>query len=100
VPRRPVVLATEAEREAHEAFLWYAARDPTVADRFEAQVLAAFDRLAEAPEQGPEIEPGVRRLVLHRFPYGLLYTVEPDRILVLTVMHLRRRPGYWRGRGA
>jgi plasmid stabilization system protein ParE len=99
VPRRPVVLATEAEREAHEAFLWYAARDPRVADRFEAQVLAAFDRIAEAPEQGPEIEPGVRRLVLHRFPYGLLYAVEPDRILVLTVMHLRRRPGYWRGRG-
>jgi plasmid stabilization system protein ParE len=98
VPRRPVVLATEAEREAHEAFLWYAARDPKVADRFEAQVISAFDRIAEAPEQGPEIEPGIRRLLLHRFPYGLLYSIEDDRILVLTVMHLCRRPGYWRGR--
>jgi plasmid stabilization system protein ParE len=46
VPRRPVVLATEAEREAHEAFQWYAARDPRVADRFEAQVISAFDRIA------------------------------------------------------
>ncbi|AUX43028.1 uncharacterized protein SOCE26_044680 [Sorangium cellulosum] len=62
-------------------------------------MLAAVDRIAEAPEQGPELEPGVRRLTLQRFPYGLLYVVEPDRILVLAVMHLRRRPGYWRGRG-
>ncbi|WP_437641105.1 type II toxin-antitoxin system RelE/ParE family toxin [Sorangium sp. So ce854] len=98
MPRLPLVLATGAEREASEAFLWYAARDPSVAERFEAQVLEAFDRIAEAPEQGPEIEPGVRRLLLHRFPYGVLYAVEPDRILVLAVMHLRRRPGSWRGR--
>jgi plasmid stabilization system protein ParE len=62
-------------------------------------VLGAFDRIAEAPEQGPEIEPGIRRMLLQRFPYGLLYAVEPERILVLTVMHLRRCPGYWRGRG-
>ncbi|WP_433936923.1 type II toxin-antitoxin system RelE/ParE family toxin [Sorangium cellulosum] len=98
MPRRPVVLATEAEREVHEAFVWYAARDPDVADRFEAEVLSAFNRIAEAPEQGPELEPGVRRLLLQRFPYGLLYAVEPDRLLVLAVMHLRRRPGSWRGR--
>ncbi|WP_437319543.1 type II toxin-antitoxin system RelE/ParE family toxin [Sorangium sp. So ce385] len=97
--RRPVVLANEAESEARDAFLWYEARDPRVADRFEAQVLAALDRIAEAPEQGSEIELGVRRLILHQFPYGLLYSVEPDRILVLAVMHLRRRPRYWRGRG-
>ncbi|WP_437994134.1 type II toxin-antitoxin system RelE/ParE family toxin [Sorangium sp. So ce145] len=100
MPRRPVVLATEAEREAREAFLWYAARDPRVADRFEAQVLTVFSRIAEAPEQGLEIEPGIRRMLLHRFPYGLLYAVEPDRLIVLAVMHLRRRPGNWRGRGA
>ncbi|AUX23813.1 uncharacterized protein SOCEGT47_043430 [Sorangium cellulosum] len=62
-------------------------------------MLGAFDRIAETPEQGPEIEPGIRRMLLQRFPYGLLYAVEPERILVLTVMHLRRRPGYWRGRG-
>lgn len=96
--RRPIAFATEAELEAREAFLWYEARNPRSANRFEAQVVAALDRIAEAPEQGPEIEPGIRRMLLHRFPYALLYAIESDRILVLAVMHLRRRPGYWRGR--
>ena len=67
--------------------------------RFEAELGVVLDGIAEAPEQGFEIESGVRRMLLGgRFPYGILYTVEADRILVLTVMHLRRRPGYWRSR--
>jgi plasmid stabilization system protein ParE len=97
--RRVLVFAPEAEREAHEAFRWYRERDEQAGARFEAELLAIFDRISEVPEQGPEIERGVRRLLLHRFPYGVLYAIEPERVFVLAVMHLRRRPGCWRGRG-
>ncbi|WP_437650338.1 hypothetical protein [Sorangium sp. So ce362] len=41
----------------------------------------------------------MRRLLLQRFPYGVLYAVELKRVFVLAVTHRRRRPGYWRGRG-
>jgi toxin ParE1/3/4 len=98
VVRRALDFAPEAEHEAHEAYLWYWKRNEQAGDRFEASLVAALDSIAEAPEQGPEVEAGVRRLLLRRFPYGVLYAVEPDRILILAVMHLRRRPGYWRGR--
>jgi hypothetical protein len=33
------------------------------------------------------------------FPYGLLYRAEPERIFVVAVAHVHRRPGYWRRRG-
>jgi plasmid stabilization system protein ParE len=99
VTRRALSFAPEAEREAHEAFRWYWERDEQAGARFEAELSAVFNRIAESPEQGPQIERGVRRLLLHHFPYGVLYAVEPERVLVLAVMHLRRRPGYWRGRG-
>ena len=32
------------------------------------------------------------------FPYAVLYSIEPDYILVVAVMHCRREPGYWRNR--
>jgi hypothetical protein len=35
---------------------------------------------------------------LKRFPFGILYVATVDEIVVLAVMHLRRRPGYWQGR--
>ncbi len=56
-----------------------------------------IDAIADAPERHPEIEPGIRRrLVSHRFPYAVLYRIVPDEVQVFAVMHLHRRPGYWR----
>ncbi|HEU4405310.1 MAG TPA: type II toxin-antitoxin system RelE/ParE family toxin [Polyangiaceae bacterium] len=95
---RALAFTPEAEREAREAFLWYWQRDERAGLRFEAALTAALDRAAEAPEQGPVLEAGVRRLLVEGFPYGVLYAVEAERVVVLAIMHLRRRPGYWRGR--
>ncbi|MCI0365313.1 MAG: addiction module protein, partial [Phycisphaerales bacterium] len=36
-----------------------------------------------------------RRRQLRRFPYGIVYSVRSDHILVVALMHLHRRPGYW-----
>ena len=40
----------------------------------------------------------MRRCLLRVFPYSLLYTIESDFILIVAVMHGKRRPGYWRYR--
>jgi plasmid stabilization system protein ParE len=40
----------------------------------------------------------LRRLLVPRFPYGLLYRVEDERIFIVAVAHFSRRPGYWRSR--
>ncbi len=93
-----VDFSVEAEREAHEAFLWYRERDPRTGDRFEEVFVQAISGISEAPSQHPEIEPGIRRRLLPPFPYAVLYQVAPTSVTVLAVMHTRRRPGYWRGR--
>lgn len=50
------------------------------------------------PEDGVPVSGALRRFLLRRFPYYLLYRVEEDWILVLAVGHHSRRPGYWRDR--
>jgi hypothetical protein len=42
-----------------------------------------------------ELTPGLRRAVLSRFPYGLVYGQKPDSIVVVAVAHLHREPRYW-----
>lgn len=44
------------------------------------------------------VEADIRRVLVHRFPYGLLYSVDGGHLYILAVMHLRRQPGYWRER--
>lgn len=46
------------------------------------------------------MEDDIRRFLVRRFPYGILYTIEADHILILAIMHLSREPGYWRHRVA
>ena len=50
------------------------------------------------PTLWPKVEDEVRRCLVHRFPYGVLYSIEPQSIFILAVMHLYRDPGYWKHR--
>jgi hypothetical protein len=44
------------------------------------------------------MEEDVRRCLVNRFPYGVLYSIESTEIFILAVMHLRRDPDYWKKR--
>jgi len=47
----------------------------------------------------PEADrPHLRIKPVRRFPYGVVYEVLKDEIVVHAVMHLHRRPGYWHDR--
>ena len=59
----------------------------------EAQRLCSL--IAKSPLTGQEVRPGIRRRLLRRFPYAILYSRESSGILVIAVTHQRRRPGYW-----
>lgn len=66
--------------------------------RFFAEVQRAEDLIAQFPELAAEILPGIRRRILRKFRYSLIYTMERDGLLILAVAHHSRRPGYWVGR--
>ena len=66
--------------------------------RFIACVEDAIHRVVEAPERWRIYEDDIRVCLAHVFPYAILYTIEPDYILILAVMHCHREPGYWRHR--
>lgn len=38
----------------------------------------------------------MRRCLTRVFPYGVLYSIEEDSVLILAVMHCSREPGYKR----
>src|SRR5881628_2824519 len=78
--------------------LYYAERDPALALRFVEAVEDAIRRILEAPERWRVLEEDVRRCLTRVFPYGVLYIIEPEFILIVAVMHCGREPGYWKRR--
>jgi len=89
------ILHPEADREFQEAIEYYQAESQDLGIRFYREVLATLVRLESHPKAWPGLRGNVRKCLVADFPYKLLYTVEPDRIHVLAVMHAKRKPGYW-----
>ena len=56
------------------------------------------EAFCDAPARWRRIDEDVRRCLTHVFPYGVLYTIENEFVLIVAVMHCSREPGYWKTR--
>ncbi|MFZ6017909.1 MAG: hypothetical protein ACOYU0_10020 [Nitrospirota bacterium] len=56
---------------------------------------APIRRIAVFPLSCTEIEPDLRRCLLTRFPYGIIYGIDSGTVVVIAVAHLHRKPKYW-----
>jgi len=65
---------------------------------FYTEVENTIHRIIENPKLFRVIEEDVRRCLTRRFPYGILYTIEEDYVLIVVVMHCSRKPSYWKDR--
>ena len=88
----------EARRELFEAIDYYNDIEPGLGASFLEEIEAAIVLVEKFPSLGVEIGNGIRRCLVRRFPYAVLYSVEADRVLILAIMHTRRKPGYWASR--
>ena len=71
--------------------------EPGLGYQFAIEIFAAVERIKANPGMWPVLDDQVRRFLVHRFPYGVIYSVDEQRsqVLILAVMHLHRQPCYW-----
>ena len=87
-----------AEEEMTEASVFYDEASRGLGEDFLDDIQQAIDRVYEYPQIGEVVPSGLRRLLLHRFPFSIIYSEETDAILVIAIAHHARRPGYWQSR--
>jgi plasmid stabilization system protein ParE len=93
---RRVVLQSNARDDAREAARWYERERHGLGRRFRSELSGAIDRISTNPFQFPELEQGTRRALLRRFPYGVYFVIEDDRVVVRAILHLHRDPDTWK----
>lgn len=94
----PVVVRHRAEADIEKAEAWYARDDQQLGLQFGQEVSRTVDRIGALPDQFPEVGRGVRRALLHRFPYAAYFVRREDLAIVIAVLHQRQRPGSWKPR--
>ncbi|QTA80419.1 putative toxin-antitoxin system, toxin component, RelE/ParE-like [Desulfonema limicola] len=84
-----------AENEMLEAAEYYERQVKGLGSAFLREVQRAVKAVENNPEIWEVVRGNVRRRLVKRFPYGILYRIEPIKIIVVAVMHLHRNPNYW-----
>jgi plasmid stabilization system protein ParE len=87
-----------AEIEINEAVDFYEMECRGLGSVFIDILESAIDNIFLFPEASQVLRGEVRRKVLRKFPYSVLYSVRPDEIRILAVAHQKKRPFYWRSR--
>ena len=87
-----------ARIELDEAVAYYQQEVPGFGDEFLAEVLQTLDRIGRLPLAWAPCSKRTRRCLTRRFPYGIVYQIRNDGILVIAIANLHRRPEYWKDR--
>jgi toxin ParE1/3/4 len=87
-----------AVAEFDEAAVWFDQRLLGLAAVFRSEVETSLRSIQQNPYSGRLLDKGRRRRLVGKFPYAIIYRIDPEVITVLAVAHQRRRPDYWRTR--
>ncbi|MFT7721502.1 MAG: type II toxin-antitoxin system RelE/ParE family toxin [Roseateles sp.] len=91
-----IVFRPQARQEVLDAADWYRQRAPGLDRDFLLAVDAAVQAAASRPLAHPLVEDNVRRVLVKRFPYTVVFDALPDELVVIAVFQHRREPTAWR----
>ena len=95
-----VIFDPDARAEFLDAVRYYEECQEGLGRRFRLSIVSAVQHISETPFLYRILKAPFRRYLLPKFPYSIIYSIEPDHIHIIAVAHNKRKPGYWVNRGA
>ncbi len=89
-----------AVQEFYEAIAFYNIQRQGLGQEFAKEVENSIERIKQNPEAWTTAfsSQRARRCMTKRFPFGIIYQIRQDTLLIVAVWHLRRRPQTWQER--
>ncbi len=84
--------------ELNQAVCYYESCRAGLGSEFAEEIRLTVCRIAEFPEAWSQLTENTRRCLTKRFPYGVIYQIAGDQILIIAVMQMNREPDYWKNR--
>ncbi len=93
-----ITIRSKALKEIEEAWRWYERRREGLGDDFVLCVEESLEKISRNPKLYPAVHKNIHRSLIHRFPYGVLYFIGKNKIVVVGVFHGNRNPKHWKNR--
>jgi len=89
---------TAAEFDQIDAAEYYESQEPGLGAEFVEELDRAILRILDHPHAGSPGPRDTRSSLMERFPYSVIYRVDPGEILIVAVQHHSRDPNRWQDR--
>ena len=88
----------KAYEEFELAIDFYEGELKNLGEEFATEIHQAIKRIIDFPEAWHPMTQSTRRCLVNRFPFGVVYRIQDSVIIIVSVMHLSRKPDYWLNR--
>lgn len=95
---KPLGIHPAAEAEIWAELSYYDEKRAGLGRELKLEIRSAFARIQQHPQAFAADHRGVRRCLLHRFPFSVVFREKADLIWIIALAHHKRRPNYWRKR--
>ena len=89
-----ITILPEAKEELRSAANFYENQSPQLGKDFLTEFKLAIQTITIAPSRWPKVRGKIRRYLIRTYPYGIIYSVESNEIVIIAVAHLKRKPNY------
>ncbi len=90
-----VIFTELAKQEMADAIDYYEIEQSGLSNRFSDDIKSAISRIIKYPKAWSVEQGEVRKCLLLKFPYKILYSIESNHILIIAIAHQHRKPDYW-----
>ena len=87
-----------AEEELNKAVDYYNDCKSELGYDFLNEVYIAIQNIIQFPNAQASLSKNTKRCLTNRFPYGIIYQITNNEIIIIAVMQLNRKPDYWNKR--
>ncbi len=87
-----------AENEMIESAKYYSSQAFGLGIKFLNDLDKTIEEIIENPTTWITLDGDIRRHQFTHFPFGILYRIVDEKIRIVAVMNLHRKPNYWKNR--
>jgi len=87
-----------AEQELYASQEYYEEQQTHLGNKFKSEVYNSLKRIQKFPNMFVKVKKDIRKCIINKFPFNILYSIEDDYILVIAIAHHHRYPDYWTDR--
>ncbi|WP_449401012.1 type II toxin-antitoxin system RelE/ParE family toxin [Chryseobacterium wanjuense] len=87
-----LIIKPEAENDLDQAIEWYKEQNKNLILQLLNEIEEGFNKVQNYPEHYQKRYKEIRIIFIKKFPYGIYYTIENDKIFVHAVLHNKQNP--------